>query len=471
MKSAVLSGKAILWCLCCLLACVVQPAPSRGGFFDFSIQEEKELGQEFKVLISSQFPVIHDQEINRYFHKLLHDISSVMPARLFPLSITVIRDKSLNAFAAPAGQLFVHSGLILAMEDEAELAGVIAHELAHVSQRHLAQRIEQSKIISIGTAVGVLAGALLSGSGELGRAVAVGSIAGGQAAALKYTREDEREADQIGLNYLQKSGHDPFGLLKSFKRIQKHKLLGGVSAPLPYMLTHPGLVERIGYLQDRLAGVSWDQGRQPDQAGSFLKIQTLLRAKHTDPAMAVTHYQRLGEDRSCLDTLGLAIALERQNKVGEAEGFFQQSKECGQNRFLVNREFGRFYFLTGKYEAGLSYLERALAENPDDSVSLYYQARIFKEFKRFDAAVAVLQKILGAYPELAEVHSLLGQVYGRSGDRFKGFLHLAYGVLYQNKEKKTEEYLDKIQSLAKTPNQQNAVNRFVQLYEQRKKFW
>ncbi|MCF8104668.1 MAG: M48 family metalloprotease [Desulfohalobiaceae bacterium] len=465
-----ISGKLIVWAACSLFVLLLTPAHSRGGFFDFSIQDEVELGREFKVLISSKLPVIHDPEIKGYFNGLLQKISSAMPPQPFSLSITVIKDKSLNAFAAPAGYIFVHSGLILAMEDEAELAGVIAHELAHVSQRHLARRMEQSKLISIGTAVGILAGALLSDSKELGRGIAVGSMAGGQAAALKYTRDDEREADQIGVKYLAGGGFDPHGLLRSFKRIQQSKLLTGVNTPPAYMLTHPGMPERIGYLEDRLAQGFFEQRTAEEDNTTFEKIQMLVRSKYTDPEVAVGHYQRR-EDLSCLDSLGLGIALERQNRVREAEKYFQKSLDCGRVDPLVNREVGRFFFLTGKYESALAYLEKSISKDPDDYLSLYYKARILKELEKPGQAVDVLQRILGHLPELPEVHSLLGQVYGRKGDRFNGFLHLAYAALYENNAKKTEYYLDKIRPLAKNQMQQEALDRFLSDYDKRKKFW
>ena len=457
------------FCLCLLLW--TAPQSARAGLIDFSIQEEVELGREFNVLIRTQFPVIYDPVINGYLNDLLHRISSSMPPQPFSLSISLIKDKSLNAFAAPAGYLFLHTGLILAMEQEAELAGVIAHELAHVSQRHLAERIGQSKLIALGTLAGMLAGAMLGGTGDLGQAVSMGSVAGGQAAALKYTRDNEREADQIGLNYLMGSGFNGRGMLQSFKRIQEHNLLGGVNRPPDYMLTHPGIPERIHSLEDRLAGGNQDQEPGPAGSSEFPKIKMLIRSKYADAAQAVGHYQNQDKPLGCLDFLGMGIALERQNRVRQAEDYFQKALECEDLASLVHRELGRFYFLIGNYSQGLAFLDTAIAAEPDDYLSLYYKARILTETGELDRAVAVLERLRIYLPELSEIHTLLGQVYGRRGDSFKGFLHLAYSALFANRKAQTEQYLEKVRPLAQTEAQQEALKAFMERYSQRKKYW
>ncbi len=450
---------------------LVSPGNSHSGLLDFSIQDEKELGQEFNILIRTQFPIIYDPVINDYLEGLLQKASSAMPPQPFSLSITLIRDSTLNAFAAPAGYIFVHTGMVLALEQESELAGVIAHELAHVSQRHLAERIAQSKLISLGTLAGMLAGALLGGGGELGQAVSMGSLAGGQAAALKYTRDNEREADQIGLNYLRDAGFDARGLLQSFKRMQQRNLLGGVSRPPAYMLTHPGIPERIHSLEDRLrAEYSNLEQKQANQA-EFQKVQMLIRSKYADAAQALRHYQNLASSPDCLDLLGRGVALERLNRVADAEPFFQEALECGKASALVNREYGRFHFLTGSYKAGLRILNRAIQENPDDYLSLYYKARILKEIGELDQATEVLERIRLYLPEVSEIHTLLGQVYGRRGDTFKGYLHLAYSALLQNKKQATAKYIEKVRSLARTRAQKQALKTFMDTYSQRKEFW
>lgn len=457
--------------VCLVLLVLAFPGQPRAGLLDFSIQDEKELGQEFNVLIRTQFPVIYDPVIQHYLDGVLHKIQSAMPPQPFSVSITLIKEDSLNAFAAPAGYIFVHTGMVLALEQESELAGVIAHELAHVSQRHLAERIAQSKLITLGTLAGMVAGAMLGGGGELGQAVSMGSLAGGQAAALKYTRDHEREADQIGLNYLRDSGFDARGLLQSFKRMQQQNLLGGVNRPPAYMLTHPGLPERIHSLEDRL--LSRDAHQEQEQAGqaAFHTIQMLIRSKYADAGQALTYYQSLESQPDCLDFLGRGIALERLHRVREAEHAFQEALECGEAMALVCREYGRFHFLTGNYQAGLRFLNRSIQENPDDYLSLYYKARILKEIGELDQATGVLERIRRYLPEVSEIHTLLGQVYGRRGDSFRGYLHLAYSTLLQNKKQATEQYIEKVRPLVKTQAQKEAFTSFMDAYNQRKKFW
>ncbi|MDD4649498.1 MAG: M48 family metalloprotease, partial [Desulfoplanes sp.] len=117
-------------------------------FGEFTISDEAELGRKFNVMFRAHFPLIEDPEVVDYIRDLTLSVVKVMPPMLFPITINVVRDTSMNAFATAAGYVFVFSGLILNLDNEAEVVGVIAHELAHVSQRHIAQSIEQSQIFN-----------------------------------------------------------------------------------------------------------------------------------------------------------------------------------------------------------------------------------------------------------------------------------------------------------------------------------
>ncbi|MFW5863173.1 MAG: M48 family metallopeptidase, partial [Desulfohalobiaceae bacterium] len=296
------------------------PAPLYAAFGDFGIQDEKELGQKFEVLVTSRLPLVQDPVVLSYAQDLLQRVQEVIPAQPFELEIKVLRDGSLNAFAAPSGKIFLHSGLILAMQEESELVAVLAHELAHVKQRHIAGNIERSKWISLGSLAGVLAGVLLGGGGAGSQALAVGSMAGGQAAALKYSRSDEREADQLGLEYLVRAGYNPQAMADSFRRIRRHKLLGGSSADIPeYMLTHPGLEARIGEVESMSSRMDPEVLARQSDNSRLRRVQMLLRARYQNPSRAMPHFQDQEGELSCMQLLGLAILQQRSNEILKAE--------------------------------------------------------------------------------------------------------------------------------------------------------
>lgn len=432
-----------------------------------------ELGRKFNVLIRSRFPLIQDPIILGYVQDTVRDIREVMPPQPFPVTVSVLRAGSINAFAAPAGYLFVHSGLILNMESHAQVASVIAHELAHVSQRHLARNIERSRLISIGTLVGVLAGALVGGqvSGEAGEALMYGSMAGGQSASLKYSRDDEREADEIGLRYLTEAGFPAEGMAGAFQQIWRRNMMGGTGSLPAYMSTHPGLRERIGYIQNLARSMgSPDAKRSELYEERFRKVQMLLRAKYTDPNTAIRYY-RQHDSLSCLDRLGEAILLQRLNDIAKSREAFEKANRCGGEKPLWLRETGRFHFKQGEFDRAYAHLSRAVAKSPQDHLARYYYAKVLAEKGRTGEAAQALQYILRHLPHEEDVHQTLGRILGRQGDSFRGFLHFAYAAMYRNDKKKTRSYHERIKRLADTAEERSALEKFEQELQAREKYW
>ena len=163
-------------------------------FGSFGVKDEKELGRKFDVLVRSRMPLVEDPEIKGYIQSIVDRLSKTFPPQPFPFTANVLLHNSMNAFAVPGGSVFVHTGLIMQLDHESELAGVLGHELAHVTQRHIATRMERAQAVTIGSLVGALAAALLGG-GQGSGAIFAGSVAAGQAAMLNYSRMDEPEAD------------------------------------------------------------------------------------------------------------------------------------------------------------------------------------------------------------------------------------------------------------------------------------
>ncbi len=468
MTQNVLFKKIIIFCL--LVCLTLPPAAESALGGNFSIEDEKELGQKFEVLITSQMPQVHDPIVLEYVRDLLHRIESAAPAQPFDLEIRVLQDNSLNAFAAPAGKVFVHNGLILAMEDESELAGVMAHELAHVTCRHIAANIERSRWISIGTLAGVLAG-IFVGGGAVSQALAVGSMAGGHSAALKYSRDDEREADRLGLRYLIDAGYNPKGMADAFRNIRRHHIMGGSTGEMPeYMQTHPGLEERISEVESMLGRVDQEVLEREADNSRLRKVQMLLRARYSNPGRAKNYYQRQ-EDLSSLDVLGLAIAKQRSNEMEQAEKTFKKALQCGEEKALWQRETGRFYFQMGRFQEARPYLERAVKLAPNDYLALYYLSRIQAGQGEQEKAAQGLQEVLRYLPRNQEVHMALGRLLGQQGDEFAGYLHYAYANLYRGDKDRTTRYMQRAEQRADTAEQKRRFSELKEEYETVSQFW
>lgn len=452
-----------------IIAVLIIPPHNAAAFGEFGIKDEAELGEKFKILMQAQFPLIKDPYVVDYMQKILNRVTQSMPPQPFPPKINVFLDPSINAFAAPAGYVFVNSGLILNMDREDEIAAVIAHELAHVAERHIAQHIEQSQMISIATLVGVLAGALLGGAGSaLGQAMAVGSMAGGQAASLKFSRDDEREADRMGLRFLTRAGYKPEAMMRTFEHMLKDMRMSGNAAPPAYMLTHPGLKERIGSIQDMVEHFQPQPPLAAEDFKSLARIKLLLQTKYAPSPEQYGLLDTNDRDLDCLQLLGKGIALSKLNRMGQAQKTFQRALACQPEHPLWLREAGWFAFRNGDYPRARTLLNQALKTKPNDYLARYYRARVAAELGDASKAVSDLHQVLESVPEDSQVHRTLGRIVGRSGDHFQGYLHLAYAHLYAYRLQEAARFLEKAKEQAKNRTQQEQVERLEKEYEKRK---
>ncbi len=451
--------------------------PAQAGIFgEFTISDEAKLGREFNVMFRARFPLIEDPEIVDYVRDLTKSIIKVMPPIAFPITMNVVQHNSMNAFATAAGYVFVFSGLILNLNSEAELAGVIAHELAHVQQRHIAQTIEHGQIAGAGALAGMLAGIFLGtqGNSDAASGLILGSVAGAQSTMLSYSREHEREADNVGLTSLAAAGYNPHGMVTAFETIRRKNWMGGGGDIPAYYLTHPGIKERIGYIGHRIARLPARVRSQHRDSGRFLRVKMLVRARYSPADTALGHYDR--EDpktMSCLDRLGKAIVLSRLNRIQEADKAFTRALACapvGDSLWL--REAGRFYFEHGRQEdKAVAYLQEAVMRKPKDVMALFFYARILAETGETDQAIAMMQRILKRLPEDAEVHYYLGRMYGQKKDMFHAYLQLCYAKLYRNQGGPFHRQLANVKKYTRSASQEKEVDTLMAIYKERSQYW
>ncbi len=210
--------------------------------FALSTEDERVAGEEFLASVRRQLELLQDDFANDYINDLGQYITRALETKAFPFQFYIVRDNNLNAFAGPGGHIFFYTGLIDMMDDVDELAAVMAHEIGHVSARHLSNRIEQNKTMAVAVLAGMLAGALMGG--KAGGAIATGTMAAGIQKQLSYSREDERQADNLGFKYMEESRFNPSGMITVLKKLERASP-GGTDAIPPYLLTHPGGPERV----------------------------------------------------------------------------------------------------------------------------------------------------------------------------------------------------------------------------------
>ena len=448
----------------CLAALVVSAVLARpaSAFFEFTVRDEIELGKKFDTMVRQRLPIVEDPEILGYCQYLVRRIVDGMPPQPFPIKVTVIRNPAMNAFAVPGGYVYIFTGLLTQLDHESQLAAVISHELAHVSQRHVADRMERMKYATIASTLGTLAGVFLGMAGgnvapNLGPALMLGSQAGAQTAFLVYTQDNEREADHVGMNYLLEAGYRPSAMPETFELMQRERWNYGSSTIPSYLSTHPGLADRVGYLNERVSRLPPNLVARMDDDTVFQRVRAIVRARYADPAVSLGWYERNEGSMSCLDVLGYGITLARVKKTSKAEEYFHKALDCGRSDPVVLRETGRYFFENGEYAEAEKYLKQAVAANPEDSFALFFLARVQGENKEYSKALDNLIRVAKKHPDDSEVQYFLGRMYGQSGDHFNGYLHLAYSAVYRGKPEKAEGFVKRIEGMARTQEQKDAL--------------
>ena len=459
----------VLICVCSILiSLMVLGGAARhqsafAGFFDdFGIKDELELGRKFDLMVRTQMPLVEDPEVKFYIRALVDRLVAVLPPQPFEFKTDVLLHNSMNAFAVPGGYVFVHTGLIMQLDHESELAGVLAHELAHVTQRHIAHRIDRSRYTTLASVLGALAGAFMGGHG--GGALAVGSMAAGQSAMLNYSRLDETEADQIGLQYLVAAGFNPQGLVGSFEKIRKQQWLSGISVP-EYLSTHPDVGNRVNEIGARVQSLPAKIRQRKENDAAFNRVKTLLWGRYGAVPQAAQFFAKAPNDP--LSIMGQAMLASRKHQINEAKRLFGKAISAAPRESLILREAGIFYYTIGDPQAE-PLLLAALKSNPRDLMALFFHARLLDDEGRHREAQKLYQSILRVYPTDAEVHHYLGISFGKSHQLFEGWLHLAYSALYSNDKHRAGELLRKAKEEAKTPEQKKALKTFEEKQRERR---
>jgi predicted Zn-dependent protease len=421
----------ILTVLVLILEALMWPATSSAGVFGaagFSPDEERALGKKFLLMVESRLPLITDPDVVSYVEKLGRKILAQAGPQFFDYKFYVIRDEALNAFAAPSGLVFVHSGMLEAMDNESELAGILAHEVAHVVARHIARRIERTQKLSLITMVGVLAGVFLGGGGKAAEAVASGALAATSTLSLKYSREDEEEADRMAFKWVQGAGYDVRGMISTFKKIRRYSFLGSPTIP-SYMTTHPALEERIGYLEDLILarptpvvkGDTAELRRCQVRLSLAMKSPALLREKweaelKKNPEDSYRYY-------------GIALTYQAERQYGQANSYLDRAASLGISRSVLQGERGINAFAEGRLSEALVLLKQSVEDDPAVARFRLYLARTYKELGQVEEAMRSLERIEQDFPDYAEPYYHLGLIYG--GRKEAGLAQYNLGMYYK----------------------------------------
>ena len=418
-----------LFAVCTILifiTAIVFPPGAEG----ISVKEEEELSREFLKVVLTHFPLIKDPLIVGYVNDVGQKVVSVLPPQPFTYRFYVIKDDSYNAFASPAGHIFINSGLIEAMEHEEELAGVIAHEIAHVSLRHISKKIELSKKINMVELAGVVAGVLLGsgGAAEAASAVTAGTLAAGQSVALAYSRDDEAEADQVGLEHLNRAGYSSEGLLVVLKKMRSRQWFGSQQIPT-YLQTHPTSEARMVYIDMWLA--KHEKVHASINPYPFERAHTWLVATYGDENAALRRFESdvKNHPENPLAHYGYALILAKTGNRNSAIDHLRVALEKNAFDIYIMRDLGRIYYRDGRYQEALDILHSAESLAPNNPQRLFYLGRTQIETGRLKEAVVTFEKLISINAGYTKAYYSLGETYSKLGRL--DYAHYYLGIYYK----------------------------------------
>ena len=331
---------------------------------------ERRLGQAIMRQVRQSTDVIHDPEVESYIQSIGYRLVANSDDNQIPFIFFVVKSNAINAFAAPGGVVGVNSGVILNSENESELAGVIAHEISHVTQHHMARTYEAADKYSLPTLAAFLGAVALAAFNPQAGQAAIAAIGGiSSQYQINFTRANEEEADRVGMQLLARSGFDPFGMPNFFQKLQQATRYYG-SAP-EFLLTHPLTSSRIA---DAIARAEQYPPRKYKSSISY----KLVRAK---------------------------LMANSYEKANDAIKFFEERLSAGGYPDMDSARYGYVIALTNAADFAKAREQLAmLLEKDQENVSyLLAAARIESAQRNFLSAVGIYQKAEELYPDFRPV--------------------------------------------------------------------
>jgi predicted Zn-dependent protease len=372
-----------------------------------TVAEEKKYGREIFSEIAKSATINNDIFISFYIEEMKErlEVNASLP---FSVQITVIESPAVDAFATIGGYVYVTTGLIALCDRNPELAGVLAHELAHIGRRHIAKRMEKQKTINITMLTALVLSLLVGDSTTKGAIVATGA-ASAQTMALKYSREDEEEADRFGAITAEKSGYGGRGVAGFLKKLK----LTGTDTTLPqYLLTHPYHDERIARIER-----SYPETRVPDDTSIFpylvVRAKILYGAEGLSP-QDIWPNRHLKDRNDPLNGYGAALVYAKKGNIDEALEILSAMNSPFKKLFM-----GDTMVNARRFEEAITVLK-----NEPSPIGRFILARAYEGRGDLKDAAELLKGIVRYGDTYPAIYQRLGMDLGRMGSVPQGYEYL-----------------------------------------------
>lgn len=384
-----------------------------------SPQQEYRIGQSFYWRIQQSTDLIDDPEVNSYLQSLGYRLVAESASPHLSFTFFMVPALSVNAFAAPGGFIGTHSGLVLASESEDELASVLAHEIAHVTQRHLLRGFEKQKNLSVPMTAATIAAALLVAvSPKAGSAALMAVQAGGVQMQIDNTRAHEKEADNLGMQNLVRSGFDAHAMPSFFERLQKESRFYTGNAVPEFLRTHPVTSNRIAEARGRAA--TYPLQRQLSDPLQFYLIREKLRVMTVnnigDLSQLYAETLKTGNSLNLTATrYGYSLALLKLGEYTKARKQLQILIDEDNDRLSYQLALAEIEIAVGRLPVALAIYEEDQRLYPDDQALSLMQVKALLKANLPEQAIKILHRQLELgnpsqvlYQQLAQAESALG---------------------------------------------------------------
>lgn len=385
-----------------------------------STEDEQRYGEAFMRSIRHSLPLLEDAEVQNYVEALGNRLAANAGAGARRFSFFAVRDTSINAFAGPGGYIGINTGLMLTAESEAELASVFAHEIAHVTQRHLARAFEEASRMSVPMTAALIAALILgssSGSGQVTEAAIAATAAGSIQQQINFTRAHEQEADRVGLQILADSGYEPRAMPRFFERLQRASQYYD-NLQLEFLRTHPMTVSRIADTRSRAEQYPALRESVTDSFGLIREKVRVLQQPNVEQSIA-WYRSALGTagdaDRDTL-RYGLAVALNAAGRHGEAREQLAPLIAREPERPAYQIALADAARSEGRLEEALTIHERMLSIYPYHLPLTIHRAEALLEAGRPTEAIRLVNEYMSARTPRAELYRILAQARQMTND-------------------------------------------------------
>lgn len=415
---------------------------------------ERQIGESFLKQLHGQVNTSDDPIIKYYVERQITELAQYSDLREGIMNVIVVDNPNINAFAAPGGVVGINLGLLLYAEDVHEYSSVIAHELAHLSQRHFARGVEEQRAQSIPLIASLIAAIIIGVAGGGNAAIAaLGSAqAAAQASQLRYSRSRETEADRVGFNTLVRANHDPAAMSRMFERMQRAYRF--TRKPPEFLLTHPLSETRIADARNQALDVP--RGNYKDSVDYQLMRTRAEVHYQKNPAQGAAIYRnKLRDNPSDLAaSYGLALSLSNNEEHDKALAIAQDLVQVNPQSILYQSAYAELLINADQLDQARENLSHRLVLNPDNAPLSALYAQALSLSGRYEEAEDVLERQslkrprdVDVWYNLAEVAGLAGNITGVHLARAEYFyLHGAYN--------RSIQHLEYAQRLVKRTNSQ-----------------